>query len=80
MDSLDTTLTVGENLRIVEGILRKYDGMDIEVDEDYLEWINRAQEEQYREWLAEQQQSAKPRVHKPRQLRFYIHQGKYYIA
>lgn len=77
MDSIDKSLSLGENLKIAENIIRKYDGHDYEVSEDYLEWLEKAQEEAYKEYLEEQREARKIR---PRQLRIFAFQGKLYFA
>jgi hypothetical protein len=77
MDNIDKTLTLGENLEIAESIIRRYDGHDYEVDNDYLQWLDKTQEEYAREYLEEQRAMKKTR---PRQTRLYVFQGKIYYA
>jgi hypothetical protein len=77
VDSIDSSLSLGENLKIAENVIRKYDGKDVEVSEDYLEWLYKAQEDAYREYLKEQKEARKI---KPRQLRIYAFQGNLYFA
>ncbi|WP_287912479.1 hypothetical protein [Thermofilum sp.] len=77
MDSIDNSLSLGENLKIAENIIRKYDGKDVEVSEDYLEWLEKAQEEAYKEYLEEQKAI---KTIRPRQAKLYVFQGKIYFA
>jgi len=77
VDNLDNSLSLGENLKIAENIIRKYDGHDYAVDNDYLQWLEKAQEDAYREYLEEQKAT---KTIRPRQLRIYIFQGKTYFA
>jgi len=77
MDNIDKSLTPFENLKIAENIIRRYDGHDYEVSDDYLAWLDKAQEEYAREYLEEQRAMKKTR---PRQTRLYVFQGKIYYA
>jgi ribosome-binding protein aMBF1 (putative translation factor) len=77
MDSIDSSLSLGENLKIAENVIRKYDGQDYIVDNDYLEWLDKAQEDAYLEFIKEQKEAKKVR---PRQAKLYVFQGKVYFA
>lgn len=73
MDSIDSSLSLGENLKIAEKIIRKYHGHDYTVDNDYLQWLEKAQEE-----ALEEQKAIK--TIRPRQAKLYVFQGKIYFA
>ena len=77
MDSIDSSLSLGENIKIAEKILRQYDGHEYEVSKDYLAWLEKAQEDAYREYLEEQKAT---RTIRPRQAKLYVFQGKIYFA
>jgi predicted metal-dependent hydrolase len=77
VDNLDNSLSLGENLKIAENVIKRYNGHDYAVDNDYLQWLEKAQEDAYKEYLEEQKEARKIR---PRQLRIFAYQGKLYFA